>query len=153
MLMGIVKANRIRKHMQHHPVVTYLRVLGFAIGAFLFVFMIYRSSQMAGNPTYVKGKPFLQQIAASNNDYLGLQSVSFGPVAVQSSSPHQTTTASESTSTNAAPHTEAPSARADSQAGSISHTAVPATATHPTEANPDSNTLHGRAIGMAKRNN
>lgn len=45
--------------MQQNPITTYLRVAGLGIGAILFILMIYRSSQMANNPIYVKGKPFL----------------------------------------------------------------------------------------------
>lgn len=51
--------------MQNHPLLTYVRFASFALGATLFVFMLYRSSQMVNNPVYVKGKPSLQWLATA----------------------------------------------------------------------------------------
>lgn len=51
--------------MQQNPIITGLRYIGFTIGAVLFVTMVYRSGQMAGNPIYVKGKPFFQQLSSA----------------------------------------------------------------------------------------
>lgn len=57
--------------MQQHPITTYLRLLGFTLGVFLFIVMIYRTSQMVTNPIYVKGKPFLFGHAQSVGGNIG----------------------------------------------------------------------------------
>jgi hypothetical protein len=83
--------------MQQHPVVTYLRFLGLAIGAILFIFMVYHSRQMAKDPIYVRGKPSLQWVALGSQRFpRATDATARMPaeqaVAIPSPSPRQTVT-------------------------------------------------------------
>jgi len=51
--------------MQQHPVVTYLRYVGFVVGIICFIFMLVRSGQNAQNPVYVRGKRSIQLVAVT----------------------------------------------------------------------------------------
>lgn len=45
--------------MRHDQFTTYLRTAGLLLGAVLFIFMVYRSSQGASSELAVKGKPYM----------------------------------------------------------------------------------------------
>jgi hypothetical protein len=54
--------------MHHHPLVTYLRFLGIALGIVFFVFMLFRSQQNAQDPTFVRGKRSQDLVAISSQN-------------------------------------------------------------------------------------
>jgi hypothetical protein len=124
--------------MQQHPIIHYLRYVGFALGATLFVFMLYRSSQMLSNPVYVKGKPSVQWLAVANPKSTQTYT---GAIATAA-------TTMDTSTTNTASSEPAPSPARGSEV-----TQATSNETGPNEAaaNPaTSHTPNGKALGKVK---
>lgn len=120
--------------MQHTPVVKTVRLIILSVGFLLFFAVALRAAHQAGDPRYVKGSPYAQQLAADTNTSAELSAQTASEVRVAALN---------------APTVHRPASQADSEA-SASPAGNISSSTQTVTLNNGGNMPHGKALGVDK---